>query len=89
MDFVHPMAVIELLWQSCCTEAASKGGPNIGLGARLKMRQWTQLLINQSLLLGSSSKGVHLHDIVLTYLRGTRSAAELWGLQKRVVEPET
>ena len=85
-DFVHPMAVIELLWQSCCTEAASKGGANIGLSARLKVRQWTQLLIDQSLLLGSSSKGVHLHDIVLTYLRGTRSATELQALQQRVVE---
>jgi hypothetical protein len=64
------MAVIELLWRSCCctpsTEATGKGGGNIGLGARLKVRQWAQLLIDQSLLLGSSSKGVHLHDIVLT-----------------------
>ena len=82
-DFVHPMAVIELLWHSCCTEAAGTGGPNIGLSARLKVRQWIQLLIDQSLVLGSSSKGVHLHDIVLTYLRGTRSASELRALQQR------
>jgi hypothetical protein len=90
-DFVHPMAVIEQLWRSCCctpkTEAPSgQCGGNIGLSARLKVRQWTQLLIEQSLLLGSSSKGVHLHDIVLTYLRGSRSASELRALQKRVVE---
>jgi hypothetical protein len=88
-DFVHPMAVIEVLWWSCCTpstEAAGKGGGDIGLGARLKVRQWTQVLIDQSLLLGSSSKGVHVHDIVLTYLRGTQSATELRVLQKRVVE---
>jgi hypothetical protein len=44
------------------------------------------VLIDQSLLLGSSSKGVHVHDIVLTYLRGTQSVAELRTLQKRVVE---
>jgi hypothetical protein len=85
-DFVHPMAVIELLWRSCCREVAGKGGGDIGLGARLKVRQWTQLLIDQSLLLGSSSKGVHLHDIVLTCLRGTCSALELRALHTRVVE---
>jgi hypothetical protein len=88
-DFVHPMAVIELLWRSCSTpstEVAGKRGGNISMGARLKVRQWTQLLIDHSLLLGSSSKGVHLHDIVLTYLRGTQSALELRALQKRVVE---
>jgi hypothetical protein len=82
-DFVHPMAVIELLWRSCCTSSTEAAG---GLSARLKVRQWTQVLINQSLLLGSSSKGVHVHDIVLTYLRGTRSALELRALHKRMVE---
>jgi hypothetical protein len=77
------MAVIELLWRSCCTSSTVSAGR---LSARLKVRQWTQLLIDQSLLLGSSSKGVHLHDIVLTYLRGSQSAAGLQALQKRVVE---
>jgi hypothetical protein len=81
-DFVHPMAVIELLWR-CCRPSTEKAS---GLSARLKVRQWTQVLIDQSLLLGSSSKGVHVHDIVLTYLRGTQSASELQALQKRVVE---
>jgi hypothetical protein len=88
-DLVHPMAVIELLWWSCCTpltETSEKRGGDIGLSARLKVRQWTQLLIDQSLLLGSSSKGIHLHDIVLTCLRGTHSAAELRAMQKRVVD---
>jgi hypothetical protein len=82
-DFVHPMAVIELLWRLCCTSSTEMAG---GLSARLKVRQWTQVLIDQSLLLGSSAKGVHMHDIVLTYLRGTRSALELRALQKRVVD---
>jgi hypothetical protein len=81
-DFVHPMAVIELLWRLCCTSSKAAGG----LSARLKVRQWTQVLIDQSLLLGSSAKGVHMHDIVLTYLRGTRSALELRALQKQVVD---
>jgi hypothetical protein len=80
-DFVHPMAVIELLWRLCCTSSTEAVG---GLSARLKVRQWTQVLIDQSLLLGSSAKGVHIHDIVLTYLRGTRSVLELRALQKRV-----
>jgi hypothetical protein len=62
------------------------GSGRLIFGARLKVRQWTQLLIDQGLLLGSSAKGVHLHDIVLTYLRGIQSAAELRVLQKRVVE---
>jgi hypothetical protein len=82
-DFVHPMAVIELLWRSCCTSSTAAAG---GLSARLKVRQWTQVLIDQSLLLGSSSKGVHLHEIVLTYVRGTQSAVELRALQQQVVE---
>jgi hypothetical protein len=87
-DFVHPMAVIELLWQSCCAPSteAGKSSRDISLSARLNVRQWTQLLIDQSLLLGSSSKGVHVHDIVLTFLRGTQSASELRALQTRVVE---
>jgi hypothetical protein len=59
-DFVHPMAVVELLWRLCCTSSTEAVS---GLSARLKVRQWTQVLINQSLLLGSSSKGVHMHDM--------------------------
>ena len=84
-DFVHSMAVIELLWRSCCrsTEEGRTGGD---LSTRLKVRQWTNLLLDRSLLLGSSSKGVHLHDIVLTHLRKTRPAMELRALHARVVE---
>jgi hypothetical protein len=44
------------------------------------------MLVDHSLLLGSFTKGVHLHDIVLTYLRHTHSSSELRALQKRVVE---
>jgi hypothetical protein len=82
-DFVHPMAVIELLWRLCCTSSTEAVS---GLSARLKVRQWTQVLLDQSLLLGSSAKGVHMHDIVLTYLRGMRSGLELRALQKQVVD---
>jgi hypothetical protein len=82
-DCVHSMPVIELLWRSCCTSDNSSGAD---LGTRLKVRQWTQMLVDHSLLLGSFSKGVYLHDIVLTYLRNTHSSSELRALQKRVVE---
>jgi hypothetical protein len=82
-DFVHPMTVIELLWRSCCTPSMEAAG---GLSARLKVRQWTHLLIDQSLLLGSSSKGVHLHDIVLTYSRKRHNASELRAQPTKVVE---
>jgi hypothetical protein len=81
-DFVHPMAVIELLWSSCYAPSTGAGGTvdgSIGLGMRLKVRQWTQLLIDQSLLLGSSSKGVHLHDIVLTYTCAARGRQQSYG----------
>ena len=44
---------------------------------RLKVRQWTQMLVDHSLLLGSSSEGIHLHDIVLTYLRKRLSAVAM------------
>jgi hypothetical protein len=82
-DCVHSMPVIELLWRSCCASNSSSGDD---LGTRLKVRQWTQMLVDHSLLLGSFTKGVHLHDIVLTYLRNTHSSPELRALQKRVVE---
>ena len=55
---MHPIAVIELLWRSCCASLAEQQGG--GLGTRLKIRQWTQLLVDHSLLLGSSSEGIHL-----------------------------
>ena len=61
-DYVHPMAVIELMWRSCCASEEDK--EQSGLATRLKVRQWTQLLVDHSLLLGSSSEGIHLHDIV-------------------------
>ena len=71
---MHPIAVVELLWRSCCAPDVEKLAG--GLGTRLKVRQWTQLLVDQSLLLGSSSEGIHLHDIVLTSLRKRLSAEE-------------
>ena len=74
-DFVHPMAVIELLWRSCCASEAEKQEGS--LTTRLKVRQWTQMLVDHSLLLGSSSEGIHLHDIVLQYLRKRLSAEEM------------
>jgi hypothetical protein len=82
-DCVHLMPVIELLWRSCCASDSS-GGDDLGM--RLKVRQWTQMLVDHSLLLGSFTKGVHVHDIVLTYLRNTHSPSELRALQRRVVE---
>ncbi len=83
-DFVHPMPVIELLWRSCCASESEKGEGS--LTTRLKVRQWTQLLVDHSLLLGSSSEGIHVHDIVLTYLRKRLEAAELRAEQCKVVE---
>jgi hypothetical protein len=82
-DCVHSMPVIELLWRSCCVSDSS-GGDDLGM--RLKVRQWTQMLVDHSLLLGSFTKGVHVHDIVLTYLRNTHSPSKLRELQTRVVE---
>ena len=83
-DFVHPMAVIELLWRSCCASDAEKQEGS--LTTRLKVRQWTQMLVDHSLLLGSSSEGIHLHDIVLQYLRKRLSAEEMRAEQTKVVE---
>eukprot|EP00935_MAST-01C_sp_MAST-1C-sp1_P000566 g566.t1 len=83
-DFVHPMAVIELLWRSCCASDAEK--QESSLTTRLKVRQWTQLLVDHSLLLGSSSEGIHLHDILLHYLRKRLSAEEMRAEQTKVVE---
>ena len=83
-DFVHPIAVIELLWRSCCASESEKQEGS--LTTRLKVRQWTQLLVDHSLLLGSSAEGIHLHDIVLQYLRKRLSAEEMRAEQTKVVE---
>ena len=83
-DFVHPMAVIELLWRSCCASESEKAEGS--LTTRLKVRQWTQLLVDHSLLLGSSSEGIHLHDIVLQYLRKRLSAHEMRLEHRKVVD---
>ena len=83
-DFVHPMAVIELLWRSCCDSMVEK--QQSSLATRLKVRQRTQMLVDHSLLLGSSSEGIYLHDIVLQYLRKRLSAEEMRVEQRKVVE---
>ena len=86
-DFVHPIAVIELLWRSCCVCGSGSEKEEEGsLATRLKVRQWTQMLLDHSLLLGSSSEGVHLHDIVLQYLRKRLSAEEMQAKQQKVSE---
>ena len=81
---MHPIAVVELLWQSCCASESEK--QQNSLTARLKVRQRTQLLVDHSLLLGSSSEGVHVHDIVLQYLRKRLSAKEMRVEHLKVVE---
>ena len=83
-DFVHPMAVIELLWRSCCASESEKAEGS--LSTRLKVRQWAQMLVDHSLLLGSSSEGIHVHDIVLTYLRKRLSAEGMRELHTQVVD---
>ena len=83
-DFVHPMAVIELLWRSCCASESEKQEGS--LTTRLKVRQWTQMLVDHSLLLGSSSEGIHLHDIILQYMRKLLSAEEMRAAQFKVVD---
>ena len=80
---MHPMAVIELLWRSCCASESEK--QESSLATRLKVRQRTQLLVDHSLLLGSSS-GFHLHDIVLTYLRKRLSPEEMRVEHTRVID---
>ena len=43
-DFVHPIAVIELLWRSCCVCGSGSEKEEEGsLATRLKVRQWTQM----------------------------------------------
>ena len=81
---MHPMAVIELLWHSCCASTSEREQSE--LTTRLKVRQRTQMLVDHSLLLGSSREGIHLHDIVLTFLRKRLSEEEMRAEQTKVVE---
>ena len=77
------MAVVELLWRACCASESEKHEGT--LTTRLKVRQRTQMLVDHSLLLGSPD-GIHLHDIVLTYLRKRLSAEEMRAKHKNVVD---
>ena len=79
---MHPMAVIELLWHACCASITKDENK---LSTRLKVRQRTQLLVDHSLLLGST-EGIHVHDIILSYLRKRLSAAEMRAEQRKVVD---
>ena len=81
---MHPISVIEMLWRSCCASELEKEEGS--LMTRLKVRQWTQMLVDHSLLLGSSSEGVHLHDIVLQYLRKRLAPEQMHELHRRVVD---
>ena len=81
---MHPIAVVELLWRWCCASELEK--QQNSLKARWKVRQRTQLLVDHSLLLGSSSEGIHLHDVVLQYLRKRLSAEEMRAEHLKVVE---
>ena len=83
-DFVHPIAVIELLWRSCCASESERQEGS--MTTRLKVRQWTQIIVDHSLLLGSSSEGIYLHDIVLQYLRKRLSAEEMRAQHTHVVD---
>ena len=60
-DVVHPMAVIELLWRACCHQTVETQDDAAKLQSRLKLRQRITLLVDRSLLLGSSTSGVHVH----------------------------
>ena len=81
---MHPIAVIELLWRSCCASESEQ--QESSLATRLKVRQWTQMLVDHSLLLGSSTEGIHLHDIVLQYLRKRLTEKEMRTEQRKVVD---
>ena len=67
-DFMHPMAVIELLWRSCCASKSEK--QDVTLLARLKVRQRTQMLVDHSLLQLAEGGGTcTVHDLQLDCLR--------------------
>ena len=61
-DFVLSAPVIELIWRSCRKSmlGGTKEGPSDEdedeLGMRLQVRQMTQLLLDRSLLMGSSTR---------------------------------
>eukprot|EP00935_MAST-01C_sp_MAST-1C-sp1_P000112 g112.t1 len=89
MFAVTQEAMVELLWRACCASESEKQEGS--LATRLKVRQWTQMLVDHSLLLGSSD-GVHLHDIMLVsalfvqhYIRKRLSAEDLRVLHTQVL----
>ena len=82
-DHLHSAPVIELLWRSC---QAYDGKREDELSLRLRVRQMTQLLVDNSLLLGSSMDGVHMHDIPLSFVRNSFTSEELRAMHSNVVQ---
>ena len=86
-DHLHSAPVIELLWRSRRSQDGKGEGEDEDeddLSMRLKVRQMTQLLVDTSLLLGSSLEGVHLHDIPLSFVRNSHTPERLRAMQLRV-----
>ncbi len=81
-DLMHDRAVLQLLWKSCADQALVESVPEEDRA--LRVRSWVEELVSRSLLLGNAA-GIHLHDIVLGYLRSRLPSKEFQDMQRRAV----
>jgi hypothetical protein len=73
-----PVAVLSVLWTSIDPKEHKK------LSA-LKVRQWSNQLLDRSILIGSSD-GISMHDIVRDFTLASHSSTELQQRQRQFVQ---
>eukprot|EP00935_MAST-01C_sp_MAST-1C-sp1_P000185 g185.t1 len=81
-DLMHDSSVVELIWTSC-------GDPTLIESVAtdevpLKVRAWIGELLSRSLLLGNAA-AIHVHDIMLGFLRARLDKKTMLTQQRRAV----
>ena len=79
-DVPVPMSALELIWCSCKSMI-----PPLGKIERMWLRKRTFELLDLNLLLGESTTGIFMHDVVRDYARSLLGSVELLQSQRKFV----
>ena len=78
-DEMVPVAVLNVLWVSIDPKKHQ-------VISGIRLRQWASQLLSRSILLGSASKGVSMHDIVRDFTLAAHTSDELQNMQRSFVD---
>jgi hypothetical protein len=78
-DQVVPIAILNVLWGSI-------DPANHSLLSGIQIRSWTLQLVSRSIIIGSASKGLSMHDIVRDYTLSSHTSEELQQRQRQFVQ---